>query len=281
MAKSNSGKWVSRVGAGGGGKAYQKSRPFNYYGVISVIVVLGLLLVVYSRYEYQNPASEAAPAVGTTWFAAFAGEACGKTMAPLTPDAQTATNGLTVIQQNVIVISPKTPEESGNNATLATFMTQHPGLTFSDNTLSFPSTTVGDVVSKYSYKDGAKCPKGSKYAGQVGHIGIAYWSQFGQKDPVITTDPASVKFTDLMRITFFFAPDGVKPSQPSTETLAYMVQLQQATNGSGTTTTIPGSLVTSTTVVNIPTTTVPSTSTSSSTVPSTTVAPASTTTTVK
>ena len=277
MAKSNSGKWVSRVGAGGGGKAYQKSRPFNYYGVISVIVVLGLLLVVYSRYEYQNPASEAAPAIGTTWFAAFAGEACGKTMAPLTPDAQTATNGLTVIQQNVIVISPKTPEESGNNATLATFMTQHPGLTFSDNTLSFPSTTVGDVVSKYSYKDGAKCPKGSKYAGQVGHIGIAYWSQFGQKDPVITTDPASVKFTDLMRITFFFEPDGVKPSEPSTETLAYMVQLQQSTNGSGTTTTIPGSLVTSTTVVNITTTTVPTTST----VPSTTVAPSSTTTTVK
>lgn len=277
MAKSNSGKWVSRVGAGGGGKAYQKSRPFNYYGVISVIVVLGLLLVVYSRYEYQNPASEAAPAVGTTWFAAFAGEACGKTMAPLTPDAQTATNGLTVIQQNVIVISPKTPEESGNNATLATFMTQHPSLTFSDNTLSFPSTTAGDVVSKYSYKDGAKCPKGSKYAGQVGHIGIAYWSQFGQKDPVITTDPASVKFTDLMRITFFFEPDGVKPSEPSTETLAYMVQLQQSTNGSGTTTTIPGSIVTSTTVVNIPTTTVPV----STTVPSTTVAPSSTTTTVK
>jgi len=277
VAKSNSGKWVSRVGAGGGGKAYQKSRPFNYYGVISVIVVLGLLLVVYSRYEYQNPASEAAPAVGTTWFAAFAGEACGKTMAPLTPDAQTATNGLTVIQQNVIVISPKTPEESGNNATLATFMTQHPSLTFSDNTLSFPSTTAGDVVSKYSYKDGAKCPKGSKYAGQVGHIGIAYWSQFGQKDPVITTDPASVKFTDLMRITFFFEPDGVKPSEPSTETLAYMVQLQQSTNGSGTTTTIPGSIVTSTTVVNIPTTTVPV----STTVPSTTVAPSSTTTTVK
>lgn len=281
MAKSNSGKWVSRVGAGGGGKAYKKSRPFNYYGAISVIVVLGLLSVVYSRYEYQNPASEAAPAVGTTWFAAFAGEACGKTMAPLTPDAQTATNGLVVTQQNVIVISPKTPEESGNNATMATFMTQHPGLTFSDNTLSFPSTTVGDVVSKYSYKDGAKCPKGSKYAGQVGHIGIAYWSQFGQKDPVITTDPASVKFTDLMRITFFFEPDGVKPTEPSTATLAYMVQLQQSTNGSGTTTTIPGYGVTSTTVVNVPTTVPATTTVPSTTVPSTTVPPSSTTTTVK
>ncbi len=209
----------------------------NYYGAITLIVVLGLLTVVYSRYEYQNPASAEAPAIGTTWFAAFNGEVCGTTMPALVADAATATNGLTVTQKNVLVISPRVAEEAGRNATLATFMDQHPGLTISDKSLTFPSTTAGDVVSKYSYQDGAKCPKGSKqYAGQVGHIGIAYWSQFGQKDPVITTDPASVKFTDLMRITFFFAPDGVKPGEPSTETLAYMVQLQQATNGSGTTT---------------------------------------------
>ena len=280
MAKSNSGKWVSRVGAGGGGKAYKKSRPFNYYGAISVIVVLGLLSVVYSRYEYQNPASETAPAIGTTWFAAFAGEACGQTMPALVPDAQTATNGLVVTQQNVIVISPKTPEESGNNATLATFMSQHPGLSYADSTVKFPVPSEW-IPSPSEYKDGSKCPKGSKYAGQVGHFGIAYWSQFGQKEPVLTTDPASVKFTDLMRISFFFNPDGVKPTEPSTATLAYMVQLQQSTNGSGTTTTIPGYGVTSTTVVNV-TTTVPATTTvPSTTVPSTTVPPSSTTTTVK
>ena len=207
----------------------------NYYGAISVIVVLGLLSVVYSRYEYQNPASEAAPAVGTTWFAAFNGEACGNPMPTLVPDTTTATNGLLVTQKNVLVISPRVAEEAGRNATLSTFMAQHPNLSYANNTVKFPVPTEW-IPSPAEYKDGSKCPKGSKYAGQVGHFGIAYWSQFGQKDPVITTDPASVKFTDLMRITVFFAPDGVKPSEPSTETLAYMVQLQQATNGSGTTT---------------------------------------------
>ena len=248
----------------------------NYYGAITLIVVLGLLSVIYSRYEYQNPASAEAPAIGTTWFAAFNGEACGTTMPALVADATTATNGLTVTQKNVLVISPKVAAEAGRNATLAKFMVQHADLSYVNNTVKFPVPTEW-ITSPATYKDGSKCPKGSKYAGQVGHFGIAYWSQFGQKDPVITTDPASVKFTDLMRITFFFEPDGVKPGQPSTETLAYMVQLQQATNGSGTTTTIPAYGVTSTTMINITTTTVAPTST----VPSTTVAPSSTTTTVK
>jgi hypothetical protein len=248
----------------------------NYYGAITLIVVLGLLSVVYSRYEYQNPASAEAPAIGTTWYAAFKGEACGTTMPALSANATTATNGLTVTQKNVLVISPKTADEAGRNATLATFMAQRPNLSYANNTVKFPVPTEW-ISTPSEYKDGSKCPEGSKYAGQVGHFGIAYWSQFGQKEPVITTDPASVKFTDLMRITFYFEPDGVKPTEPTTETLAYMVQLQQSTNGSGTTTTIPGSLVTSTTVVNIPTTTVPPTST----VPSTTVAPSSTTTTVR
>ncbi|MEI8148890.1 MAG: hypothetical protein WCG62_07410 [Actinomycetes bacterium] len=235
MAKSNSGKWVSRVGAAGGGKAYQKSRPINYYGALTLIVVLGLLSVVYSRYEYQNPASAVAPAIGTTWYAAFSGEACGTTMPALAADAATASSGFTVTQNNVFVISPKVAEEAGRNATLAKFLAQHPKLSYANNTVKFPVPTEW-ITSPAEYKDGSKCPSGSKYAGQVGHFGIAYWTQFSQKSPIITTDPASIKFTDLMRITFFFEPDGVKPSAPATATLAYMVQLQQATNGSGTTT---------------------------------------------
>ncbi|HTT59852.1 MAG TPA: hypothetical protein VMF33_07365, partial [Acidimicrobiales bacterium] len=70
MAKSNSGKWVSRVGSAGGGKTYQKSRPANYYGALFVIVVLGLALTAFSRYEYDHPtkpkaAPVVAPAIGS------------------------------------------------------------------------------------------------------------------------------------------------------------------------------------------------------------------------
>ena len=74
VAKSASGKWVSKVGATGGGKAYKKSRPGNYYGVLAIIVILGLLATVVARYDYQHPAKAAtgvAPRVGTTWYAAL------------------------------------------------------------------------------------------------------------------------------------------------------------------------------------------------------------------
>src|SRR5665213_3541866 len=59
VANSATGKWVSRVGASGGGKAYKKSRPSNYYGILVVIVVLGLATTILARYDYQHPASAA------------------------------------------------------------------------------------------------------------------------------------------------------------------------------------------------------------------------------
>ena len=55
MAKSTTGKWVSRVGASGGGKAYKKSRPSNYYGALAVIVILGIAATVLARYDYVHP----------------------------------------------------------------------------------------------------------------------------------------------------------------------------------------------------------------------------------
>ena len=279
MAKSTTGKWVSRVGAGGGGKAYRKTRPMNYYGAMALIVVLGLLTVVYSRYEYQNPSK---PTVGTTWFASFAAQACGTDLPVLTPDTATFTAGFSVTNNNVLVISPKTADEAGGHATVAKFLEEHPGLTFTGNSFSLPNAQ-GAADSKYTFKNGDKCPAGSPDAGKVGKVSIAYWSTLTQKDPTITTDPGSIKFHDLMRLTFFFGPEGATPKQPSDSTQAYMVQLQQSTNGTGTTTstiaTTPSVPVTSTTVIT-PTssTTVPHTTTSTATHPTTTVAPTTTTT---
>jgi hypothetical protein len=74
VAKSATGRWVSRVGASGGGKAYKKTRPGNFYGALVVIVVLGLVATVFARYEYEHPPKNpagVAPKIGTTWFAAL------------------------------------------------------------------------------------------------------------------------------------------------------------------------------------------------------------------
>jgi len=66
VAKSATGKWVSRVGSSGGGKAYKKTRPSNFYGILIVIVVLGLVATALARYDYQHP-SKAAKGPRSGW----------------------------------------------------------------------------------------------------------------------------------------------------------------------------------------------------------------------
>ena len=265
MAKSAAGKWVSRVGASGGGKAYKKSRPSNYYGALAVIVVLGLVATVYSRYEYQHPASPVSatpPAVGTTWYAGLSVEACGTTVKPLTTDP-TYKGGFSVLKNNVIKISPVSAADSGNNATLAQFANEYPGLIASSNELAIPTST-GTANPKTTFHNGDACPANSKYAGKSAQISYAYWTSFGQKKPTITTNPSSIKFVQYMRVTMAFEPAGVTPLSPSQTTVDAMVQAGSST----TSTTVPS--VSSTTTPTVTPTTVPTSSSTSAPTTSTT-----------
>ncbi|MDE3082158.1 MAG: hypothetical protein KGJ39_01920 [Acidobacteriota bacterium] len=266
MAKSAAGKWVSRVGASGGGKSYQKTRPVNYYGALAVIVVLGLVATVFSRYEYQNPSSAATgtpPAIGTTWYAALSIEACGKTLPFLAPNPS-ATTGLTVQSANVIKVSPVSAADSGSHATLGQFAAEYPGLIASSSELSVPITT-GKSTKTTTYHNGDTCPSTSKYAGQKGQVSYAYWTSFGQKKPVVTTNPASIKFSQFLRVTMAFEPQGVTPKAPQQATVNAMV----AANSTPTTTTSVPVTIPSTTVKPLTTvpTTVPSTSNTTTTAP--------------
>ncbi len=270
MAKSNSGKWVSRVGAGGGGKTYQKSRPGNYYGALAVIVVLGLALTAYSRYEYQNPvihhSNVVQPAIGTTRFAALSIQACGETLPYLTPDP-TYKGGFIVQKDNVIQLSPITSAEAGNNATLKTFAAEFPGLVASTTELAVPKTT-GVANPATTYKNGDACASTTKDAGKKGKVIYAYWSSLAQKTPTLTTNPATIKFSKDLRVTLAFEPTGVTPAAPSSTSVDEMVLA--ATTASTTTTT-----------TTLTTTTTSGSSTTTTTLPTTTTTTASTTTTTK
>jgi hypothetical protein len=264
VAKSAAGKWVSRVGASGGGKAYKKSRPGNYYGALVVIVVLGLAATVFARYDYQHPASAAggtAPTVGTTWYAALSVEACGAKLPYLAanPNSQT---GFKVQTSNVVRISPVSAADSGNNATLSQFAAEYPGLIASSTELAIP-TAKGTANAATTFRNGQACPAKSKYHGQTGKISYAYWTSFGQKTPTITTDPASIKFVQYLRVTMAFEPANVTPTPPAQQTVNAMVAAAQ-------------NPTTSTTAVLTPTTTIKGTTTT--TVPSTTTTRSSTTT---
>ncbi|MFY9783297.1 MAG: hypothetical protein WAK12_07160 [Acidimicrobiales bacterium] len=261
MAKSNSGKWVSRVGAAGGGKTYRKTRPGNYYGILAVIVIVGLAATVYSRYEYQNPVkkhtSVVQPAVGTTLYAGLSVQSCGQTLPYLTSDPSTKL-GFVLESDDVVRLSPVSSFDAGNNATLRTFASEYPGLITTSKELAIPKST-GAADPATTYKNGALCSTKSKYAGQKGKVEYAYWTSFAQKKPTIVTNPADIKFSKELRVTLAFEPAGVTPSPPAKTTADAMVY----------------DTVTPTTTT---TTTVPTTTT---TKPSTTTTTASTTTTTK
>ena len=254
MAKSTSGKWVSRVGAAGGGKTYQKSRPGNYYGVLAVIVVLGLALTIFSRYEYQNPVKKhstaIAPVIGSTRYAALSIEACGKKLSYLNADP-TFKGGFTVALDNVIKLTPATTAEAGNNATLKQFAAEFPGLIATSSELAVPTAT-GAANPKTTFKNGATCPATSKYAGKPGKVVYAYWTTLAQKTPTLTTNPAKIKFVKDLRVTMAFEPTGVTPTPPSATTVDAMFA---AAITPTTTTTTPVLTPTTTTTVVTPTTT--------------------------
>jgi hypothetical protein len=261
VAKSASGKWVSKVGATGGGKAYKKSRPANYYGVLVVIIVLGLLSAVLARYDYQHPAKAVhatAPAIGTTWYAGLSIQACGETLPYLTPDPTTK-GGFTVLADNVIKISPTTAADSGSNATVSQFSDEFPGLISSSSELAVPNSK-GQADTATTYHNGSACAAKTKYAGQTGKIEYAYWSSISQKKPTTTTNSATIKFSPELRITMAFDPTGVTPTAPSTATTDAMVKASVTTTTTTTppvTTTTPASTATTTTTIPLTTTTAP------------------------
>jgi len=261
VAKSATGRWVSRVGASGGGKAYKKTRPGNFYGALAVIVVLGLVATVFARYEYQHPPKSPAgiaPKIGTTWYAALSIQACGKTLPYLPTDTSLKAQGMYALLADVLKIDPVSAADSGNNATLSQFGNEYPGLLISTSQMKIPKDVLGTANPNTSYTNGQTCPsgKGALYPGQVGKVKYAYWTTFGQKKPTITTNPATIKFAPDLRITMAFDPTNVVPKPPSTVTDDEMVA--DATTATTTTVTTP---LTTTTVKSGSTTTIPSTTT--------------------
>jgi hypothetical protein len=268
VAKSATGRWVSRVGASGGGKAYKKTRPGNFYGALAVIVVLGLVATVFARYEYQHPAKHpagVAPKIGTTWYAALSIQACGKNLPYLATDVALKAEGMYALTANVLKISPVSAADSGNNATLSQFAAEYPGLIISSTQMNVPKNDQGTANPKTSYTNGQSCPtgKGALYPGQTAKVSYVYWTSFGAK-PKITTNPASIKFAPELRVTMAFDPANVVPRPPTTVTDNTMVAYSTAVTPTTTVTTPPATTTTkpgTTTTKPSTTTTKPSTTT--------------------
>jgi hypothetical protein len=248
--KTDSGRWVARAGATGGGRTYRGQRPFRWYASLVFICVLGVALVAYSRYERQHPTSTP-PTIGTTWYASMAFDVCGTVQPDLPQNPNLAKSpGISTPGQGVISIAPHTAADAGNNATFGRFVDNYPGLVVTPTALRLPG--------KQTHHNGQTCPGGTRYVGRPGTLQVRVWPSFTSGGSNFSGDPASLKLANGQLITVAFVPSGASIPKPSQATIAAMQQAISASSSSTTT-----SLPAVTTTVPAPTTTTPATGTSS------------------
>ncbi|MGO9341858.1 MAG: hypothetical protein ACLP6E_04975 [Acidimicrobiales bacterium] len=276
MARQDAGKWVARAGATGGGRSYRARVPYRWYSGLALIVVLGVFLVAYSRYERLHPAAAVQPTTSSHWAAGVVFDLCGKNNQVLAASsaADQATLGLYSSGDGVIEIQPKTSADTGTNATLGRFTSQFSGLTLT-------STSVG-LPKQHVYNDGSKCPAGTPDAGKTGQLiaKIVPPAQSNQSSTTQTGDLRTVRFTTNGEIVIVaFVPNGANIPGPSATITAAVEDAVAAAASTSTTTpatvpaitstTKPGSTTTTTkgsksTVPKVTTTTTGSTTTSTS-----------------
>ncbi|EQD36939.1 hypothetical protein B2A_11960, partial [mine drainage metagenome] len=77
MVRRDITRQVARAAATGSSKAYRSSSPVNWYASLALIVILGVLSIVYSRYELTH-ATKATTVSKKPEYAAFVFDICGK-----------------------------------------------------------------------------------------------------------------------------------------------------------------------------------------------------------
>jgi hypothetical protein len=262
MARGDTGKWVARAGATGGGRSYRGHMPVKWYSSLALICLLGVALVVYSRYERQHPAPAVQPAIGAHWFQALGFDVCGTVQPnlPGNPNASVAPiPGIRTDGDGVIQVAPTTAKDAGNNATVARFVVLYPKLVLTSSTLQIPS--------KPKYTNGQTCPAGTPDAGKHGQVEIKMWPNFtppGSNNPVVVHDPGAIKLADGQLITVAFVPSGASVPKPSS--IIAMLTDRRGSATSTSSTVAPPPTPTTATTLPSPKATTPTTPATSTTV---------------
>jgi hypothetical protein len=211
--------------------------PVNWYASLALIVVVGLLLVGYSRYERSHPASSSSgsPTTSQTWYAALGIDVCGTVEPNLPASTDTSKTGLTASGDGVLVVHPKNSSESGGNATLGKFVAEYKGLTLTDTTLRYPG--------KRLMSNGELCPKGTPDAGKPGYVIVDTWPSFSAtKSSEVSGDPRTLKFANGQMITVAFLPATATLPKPPATAITGLINAVEGTTT--TTTTAPGTSTT-------------------------------------
>jgi hypothetical protein len=182
-----------------------------FYGVLSVIVIGGILLVAVVR-EGQGPndvpprpTNSATGEVGDHWHEAFGVNICGQWLSypaefTTVHDNPNVYAGLHTHADGFIHVEPASLSESGNNATVGKFL-DYAGWTYSDDAIDMWEGPATDP-SKTRWENGDECPAGSEFAGQTG---VVSWER---NCKARTSDLNKYKVRDLEVIAIGFLPKG-------------------------------------------------------------------------
>jgi hypothetical protein len=247
--------------------------PYRWYTGLALIVILGVFLVGYSRYERLHPAAAVAPTTSDHWVAGLVFDLCGSTQQTLaaSPVEQSLSLGLYSSGDGVIQVQPKSSADSGNNATLGRLTSQYPGLKFTATSVGLPKMHV--------FTDGAKCPSGTPDAGKTGELVAKVWPNATSGTGTTETgDLRTIRFSQTLElITVAFVPNGTNVVRPNGKVVTAVLNAETATTQTTTATTLPP--ITSTTKPGTTTTTAKGTTTTTAANTTTTTAKGTTTTT--
>ncbi len=204
MGKASSSKKVARIAGTGGGRTARGRTPWLWYGGLSVVVVLGVLLVGTSR-SGLNP-EIGHPNFRDHWHTAYGIFICGEFKPPMAQPPNLI--GIHTHTDGLMHVEPTSVNDTAENATVGRYASGQPGFKVSATSIEYP----GDKT----YKNGDKC--GDKAARMETRL---WGSQSDNEGEKVEGDPKKIRLRDQQLVTFAFVPEGTTiPKPPSAANLA-------------------------------------------------------------
>ena len=260
MRRGSFGRSVARAAASGGGRAYRARAPIGWYASVVLIVVAGVGLVAYSRYERLHPVI-VGPTASDNWQAAFSADICGTVAKALPANPNLGSVGIRTFGNGLIDINPgaaSTPSAfEGRNATLGKFASSYPGFTLTPTSIQLPGK------GQRLWKDGDRCTSSAGPLDGPAKLVVKVWSSPSSPGRLFGGDPTKLHLENGQMITVAFVPAGSAiPEPPSRTALLQALGLSSSTSPATSSTTPPTSSTTPATSSTTPAT--------SSTAPATT-----------
>ena len=185
MSRGSFSRSVARAASSGGGKAYGSRSPIGWYLVLTVIVLVGASLVVYSRYENMHRTSKptaawwSPPTAGDHWQKwpmrlISLRQGAGRRFAAehqsrLQSGIRTFGNGLIDIDPGAVTTVANRAKYEGAKATLGLFASSYSGLKLSATSIKLPGAKTT------TWTNGVDCSRErSRYVGHLESEGLVF-----------------------------------------------------------------------------------------------------------